>query len=114
MVYVLIVYSNPGRTDKMDEHLKTFFSLLVLPIPGGLTPVAQMLDRSPNRVFKIVLHDKYNEWWLIQEEDEHGKIAAPSRAQPGGEVGNGGMGACDSTNDSSGICVDSRALPGYV
>jgi len=65
----------------MDEHLKKFFSLWISHIPGGLTPVAQMLDRSPNRMFKMVLRDKYNEWSLIQPEDARGKISAPSRAQ---------------------------------
>ena len=81
MVYVLIAYSNPGALSRMDEHLKKYFSLWISHIPGGLTPVAQMLDRTPNRHFKMVLHDKYNEWSLIQPQDSHGKIAAPSRAQ---------------------------------
>ena len=61
----------------MKEH----FNLCVEHIPGGLTPVAQMLDQTPNRIFKQEIHDSYNEWALTQPTDEHCRMKPPSRSQ---------------------------------
>ena len=72
-----------GPLSRKDAFLKQHFQLWVIHIKGGLTPVSQCLHRaqSPNRNFKMSMHDSYNEWSLIQHEDKIGKIAAPSRAQ---------------------------------
>jgi hypothetical protein len=67
--------------NRKDDFLRDTFNLWVKHIPGGLTPVAQLLDQSPNRMFKKHLHDSYNEWALVQPTDDHGKMKPPSRAQ---------------------------------
>ena len=43
-------------------------------IDGGLTPVAQLLDKFPNKMFKVQMHESYDLWALTQPVNSLGRI----------------------------------------
>jgi hypothetical protein len=51
---------------QIEEYLRKHFRLWNNHIDGGLTPVVQLLDKFPNKMFKLQLHECHDLWSLTQ------------------------------------------------
>ncbi len=63
---------------QIEEYLRKNFNLWSNHIDGGLTPVTQLLDKFPNKMFKSQLHEYYDLWTLTQPLNSLGRITVCS------------------------------------
>ena len=69
-----------GHSSKVVKEFCTSFPFLTPDIiPGGLTPIAQPLDKLINKIFKAYFRDLYNQYILTAPVGKSGNPAPPSR-----------------------------------